>query len=250
MTTDIFIKTYPHDYKWLEYCLRSIAKFATGFRQTVVVYDLNDGNELFDQIMKTPYAESISLVGVPAPTVKHGDGMRGEGYLWQQVCKLYADEYTDADEILYIDCDTVFNRPVTPETFRTDAGIIKWMMTPYEKTDTPWKKVIETFLGETVEFEFMRRFPFVVPRWLLAELRDCCAELHGISLQTYVMAQGTFSEFNAMGAFAYECYRDDFHWINTEEVPPSQWPEVTVSQAWSHRKLTAEEHAGYEEFLK
>src|SRR5206468_8669427 len=36
---DIFIKTYPGDYVWLEYCIRSLMKYARGFRQIVIVSD-------------------------------------------------------------------------------------------------------------------------------------------------------------------------------------------------------------------
>ena len=37
LTTDILIKSYPQDYPLLEYCLKSLSKFATGFRQIIVV---------------------------------------------------------------------------------------------------------------------------------------------------------------------------------------------------------------------
>ena len=37
MKTSIFIKSYKDDYKWLRYCLESIAKFVTGYEQIVVV---------------------------------------------------------------------------------------------------------------------------------------------------------------------------------------------------------------------
>ena len=42
--TDIFIKTYPGDFIWLEYCIRSIEKFVTGFRDIVIITD--SGTEL------------------------------------------------------------------------------------------------------------------------------------------------------------------------------------------------------------
>ena len=37
--TDIFIKTYPGDFIWLKYCIRSIEKFVTGFRNIIIVTD-------------------------------------------------------------------------------------------------------------------------------------------------------------------------------------------------------------------
>ena len=33
--TDVFIVSYAKDAPWLEYCLRSIDKYARGFRKTI-----------------------------------------------------------------------------------------------------------------------------------------------------------------------------------------------------------------------
>lgn len=239
LVCDIFIKTYPPDYPWLEYCLRSIGKFARDFRGI--------------QIVK-PNGESLSIP--PATETKYmhrivvADDYGPDGYLSQQVFKLYADEYTDADFILFTDSDTIFTRPVTPETYFTD-GRIDWMMTPWANTETPWQPITEKFLGRPVEFEFMRRMPFMVPRWLLESMRAFCVGQHGMTFDKYVMSQPhrSFSEFNALGAFAYYFHRDRFNWINTEEVPADQWPPLTVLQKFSHGGLDESIKAEFELIL-
>lgn len=232
LTADIFIKTYPPDYAWLEYCLRSIEKFATGFRKVVIVAPDEEG----------PLNSTLpTLITLPE---------KGDGYLGQQVEKLYADQHTHAELFLFLDSDTIFTRPVTPQTYFRDGKIV-WMMTPWEKTNTPWRPIVEKFMGQPVEYEFMRRHPTVAPSWLLADVRNFCVRQHNMPLDQYVMSQPhrAFSEFNCLGAFAYAFHRDKFFWVNTEEVPESEWPELTVLQKFSWGGLTEEVKAEFEKIL-
>lgn len=239
-TCDIFIKSYPADYPWLKYCLRSVAKFIAGVRQVELVTPAPDDKEWWDVSL------AMNL------HVRKREEYGQDGYLSQQIFKLYADTFSDADLFLYIDSDTIFTRPVTPKTyFNFLSGKIAWMMTPWAKTETPWKPIVEKFLGQPVEFEFMRRHPTLVPRWLLVALRSFCASKHGVTLDKYVMSQPhrAFSEFNVLGAFAYAFHRDKFHWVNTEEVPEKEWPELTVRQEFSWGGLTDEIKAEFEKIL-
>lgn len=223
---DIFIKTYPDDYPWLEYCLRSIRKFATGFRKVVIV-------------SSAPLKADATVFQVK----EHIE----DGYLSQQIFKLNADNFSDADYILHIDSDTIFTRPVSPETYFTN-GKIDWLMTPYVKTETPWKAITEKFLKQPVEFEFMRRFPIMIPRWLYAAIRGFSERTHGVSADSYVVSQPyrEFSEFNALGAFAYQFHNERFNWLNTEN---GNWPELTVDQRWSRGGLTDEIKAEWDKIL-
>lgn len=220
-TCDIFIKTYPQDYEWLFYCLKSIEKFSTGFRNTIVVSPSIEAAKVPNRIniVKPEYCE--------------------DGYLSQQIFKVYADTYSDADYILHIDSDTMFTRPVTPQTFFRN-GKPTWMMTPIRELEvTAWAQVIKQFMGEEPEFEFMRRFPFVFPRWFYAAFREYIRGAHHLSAESFIKQSPyrNWSEFNCMGAFAYKFHRDKFHWINTSM---DEWPELTVEQLWSHGGLTDE----------
>lgn len=248
---DIFIKTYPPDWPWFTYCHTSCLKFATGFRRIYVVAGApnHEGMQLRKPIgvgpdwIETPTDIDFTMgYGMVEPSV--------DGYLIQQVVKLHADKYTDADYILFTDSDTIFTQPVTPETYFTH-GLINWMITPYAKTDTPWQPMIEKFLGIPVEFETMRRHPQMVPRWLLIDMREFCEKQHGVPLDKYVMSQPyrEFSEFNALGAFAYYFHHDKFNWINTEEVAADQLPPLTVLQKYSHDGLTPQIEAEFEAIL-
>src|SRR5262249_42897707 len=130
-------------------------------------------------------------------------------------------------------------------------GKLNWMMTPYDKTATPWKSITEKFLKQPVEFEFMRRFPIIIPRWLHWEVRAFCEREHKLQIEKYIMQQPyrAFSEFNALGAYAYAFHRDKFNWINTEEVPPEKWPVLTVDQRYSHGGLNEKIKQEWEEIL-
>ncbi len=201
MTCDILIKTCKRDAPYHEHCLASIEKFCSGFRRVVVV-----------------------------------EGEHPPGYLHQQVVKMRADLHTDADFTLVTDSDTLFAMPVTPETFFT-GDKVNWIVTPWDAemlanpgTKT-WYDVMGQFHGKVPPFEFMRRQPFMLPRWLTKDLREWCEFQHSKDIEDYVMEKGVFSEFNVLGHHAWLFHRDKFNWIDTSiEVLP---PPVTF-QMWSH----------------
>lgn len=195
--TDIFIKTYSRDHEYLRYCLASIEKFCTGFRQVVVV-----------------------------------DGEHPKGYLHQQYIKLTAHTHTDADFILFTDSDTLFTEPVTPETFMVDGKPI-WLHTPWNPAlhdAVPWFAPMTEFAGEEPPSEFMRRQGFMVPRQALEAINLFCWSKHRVSLEDYILSRNKFSEYNVLGHYCWRFMRDRFHWINTEEEP---LPSECVRQFWS-----------------
>src|SRR5262249_42764217 len=100
-----------------------------------------------------------------------------------------------------------------------------WLYTPYAAIATPWKEVTEKFMRREVTFEFMRRFPIMVPRWLYPRLREFCHQHHGMTIADYIRMQPlrSFSEFNALGAYAHAFHNEKIVWVNTLEWehPPS-----------------------------
>lgn len=205
MTTDIFIKSWPNDYEWLKLCLRSIQRFATGFRRVVVV--VPNGH-----VPPTGTNELVYYV--------HEEG---EGYLFQQNIKLHADAFTDAEFIWFMDSDTHFTRPICPEDLIVDQRKVRWLHTPYTSIDSgdgqTWKVPTGKFMMQPVQHEFMRRHPLVAPRWALQEFREWVWRIHGMSIERYIMSQPNreFSEFNALGAWLWHNRHDRVHWMNTNE---------------------------------
>lgn len=217
MKTSIFIKTYHKDAPWLIYCLRSIARFARGFESVVVVSDAGEP--------KPPIGTMEQHFTVE---------VRGSGYLWQQAIKLNADAFCSSDLILYTDADTIFTRPICPEDLIEDGKPV-WLYTPYSEVHDDARvrqPMISTFVGQSVEYEFMRRHPFIVTREMLVEIRRFCWRQHGISIDEYALRHPDFSEFNAMGAWAWVHAHDSLAWRKPEEIP------TFVHQSWSHSGLT------------
>lgn len=156
---------------------------------------------------------------------------QGEGYLFQQNIKLHADCFTDAEFICYMDCDTIFTRPATPQDLIVDNRKVRWLYTPYSSIDSgdgqTWKEPTEKLMGHPVENEMMRRHPFCAPRWALQAFREWMWKIHGMSLERYVMSRPNreFSEFNALGAYLWYYHKDKVHWQNTDE-------EMGVTYVW------------------
>ena len=226
MTCDIVIKSYPKDYHWLDYCLRSIQKFATGFNDVIVMLPREAPLPLTK--------EKVVLLDVP------------ENYLSQQVAKLNADHHTKADYILHFDSDMIFTRPVTPDFFFTNGkpawAITEWGDMPGKVEMLAWYHVMAKLFLQTPPYEFMRKCAILAPRWLYAELRAFIQDTHGITMESYVMNQpgNEFSEYNALGFLAWLKFRDKFHWHDTEKEG-CEWP---FRQYWSHSGMKHEGRSG------
>jgi hypothetical protein len=224
-TFDIFIKAYPPDYPWLQLCLQSIHDHVKGFNKIIVVAPDD----------KAPVGSKEELLVKPEYDKSEKEPDK-DGYLGQQIAKLYADMYSQADYIMHVDCDVLFTRPTTLMDFvdsSQGAIRVKWLYTPYEKVDSAkcWQPITGKFLKRRVDFEFMRRAPQMIPRWLYPKLREHCYLTQEVSLSDYIWQQPRreFSEFNALGAYAYYYHHTEFAWQNTLEG------ELPVSQARQFR---------------
>jgi FkbM family methyltransferase len=73
-----------------------------------------------------------------------------------------------------------------------------------------------------------------VPRWLYPRVREGCHHMHGQIISDYVRNQPhrAFSEFNALGAFAWMYHQNLIHWVDTTSL---QMPEPFAKQfhSWS-----------------
>lgn len=205
MTTDFIIRSWENDFEFLKYCLRSIQRFATGFRRTVVI---------------TPFGQKPPTGD--AEDVWHVSETQNE-YLGQQITKLHADAFTDAEFFVYMDSDSILTRPVCPEDLIVDKRRVRWLYTPYSSLGNDdsqlWKPITEKVLGCKVHNETMRRHPLVVPRWALEEFRKFIWRAHGVSLDRYVIDQPNrdFSEWNALGNYLWIHHHDRIEWQNTDE---------------------------------
>lgn len=235
-TVDIFIRTYAKDLPWLKHCLASISKYCTGFRDVIIVIPENQRAGL----------DGFNLTKEKIFTCAEYK----DDYIGQQITKLSADNYTDAEFVIYGDSDTLFTRPCTPQDFTRDGKPLI-LKTKYEKVGSGiiWKPVTEKALGYKVDFEYMRRHPFCYHTSTLKALRSYMKEVHGKEMSDYVQGQPyrEFSEFNVVGAFAAEKEKDKYQFQDTDDA---ELPELFVRQFRSWDGITSEVMKEIETILK
>lgn len=224
MTTDIFIRTYHKDIEWLNYALASIHKHVTGWRKIVITI---------------PHGQGHLLSHLTAETVVEVEDME-DGYLGQQLTKMEAWKYTDADCVLFWDSDVIATEPIDiqQEYFKDGKPIL--YKTKYSSLPgCPWQGMTEKAMCRPVQWEYMRRMPIL-------HLSDCLVDAcllvqtaQGLPLLTYLEQQPhkAFSEFNVIGAFAELNMADQYTILDTEaiDMPPNK-----VYQGWSWGGITPE----------
>jgi hypothetical protein len=227
MTTDIFIRTYEKDLGWLAYALASIQKYVTGYRNIVITI---------------PKGQEHHLAHLTAETVIAVEDME-DGYLGQQLTKMEAWKYTDAEAVLFWDSDVIATEPIDirQEYFKGGKPIL--YKTRYSSLPgCPWQGITQKAVGFKVDWEYMRRMPIL-------HLSDCIVDaglLIPMPLDKYLEQQPhrAFSEFNVIGA-AVELYSPDKYAIlDTEaiDMPPNK-----VFQGWSWGGITPEVLAKFKE---
>lgn len=237
MTTDIFIRTYKNDLEWLKYCLRSIAKYVTGYRQIIICIP-EDQKHLLD-------GWGFSSEKIVSCPVYERD------YLGQQISKMKAFEHTDAEAVIFIDSDCCFNKPVdlSEELFENGKPII--YKTLYEKVGDAicWKSITEKTIGQPLEFEYMRRLPFVFLTKTLKSANLFIKLQHNVDTEVYVMDQPGrhFSEFNYLGAYADKFEPENYCIKDTEKDGHGN---MYLKQFWSWSGLKPEEREELEVLTK
>lgn len=212
LSCDLFIRSYWKDLAWLEFSLASIAKYCRGFRTVIVVFPRSS----------EPWLRKRILPG--NPRIEFCRDYRDD-YLGQQATKLLADSFTNADYICHVDSDCVFCRPTSPVDLIA-GGKARVLKLPCKLLGPhwPWQKPTEKVLGWTVLDDFMQQPPFLFPRWIYPEVRAHVVTRHGVDIETYIAAQPPrgFSEYNVIGAFAWERHRERFEWLDVSVSPPGE----------------------------
>lgn len=213
------IRTYSGDFNWLEFCLQSTKKRASGFRDIVLVMDDADAS------MMGPYKDKHKIVATGS-TWK-------DGYIQQMNDKLHADLYSDADYIVHTDSDCVWTSDITPESLMEDGKPV-WLMHPFGGDENPWPPIVLAALGFNSEYSFMRRHPFMVPRNIYKGYRDFMENRHQMPLRDYIISQPyhQFIEYESLGCWAFKYAHDAFVWKDQADFP------TFVRQEWSWGGLT------------
>lgn len=239
MKFSLFIKSYEHDFPWLEYTRESIRKFAsTAFDEIVLVLPRG---EWFDW----PEAK-VHWIEEEKP-----------GYHFQMSVKCMADKFCMGDVIVFGDSDACFKRPVSLQDFIKDGKPI-WLFKKFDEArqdqQNVWREPMHKFVGKRPTVETMRRHCHQWPREFFPKLREFCLQRHRQTLHEYIMAQAhpdreislTFSEFNCAGWFAHQFCPELFSWVDEKDRTPDY-----TAQGFTHggEERKRQDFAEYERIL-
>ncbi len=216
---DIFYKSYSADFKWIYHSLRSLKKNVTGYNRVII-------------LIPKMHMDLFDTRDLPPNTEVHYVSEYGTGYLYQQWCKISAHNYSKADYIMFADSDCIFDHEIYLFDFIKD-GKPEILYTDYSKVGDAicWKEVTEAFIKEPQQYEFMRRNCLIYHRSTLEAIAA-----YEPNLEFIIMNGERFSEFNAIGAYAYKYERDKYNFVNTDE--------------WTYTPPKAVQYHSYTEFDK
>ncbi|MEU6666026.1 hypothetical protein [Streptomyces sp. NPDC046727] len=206
-TLDIVIRSFHRDRRWLALALRSIAVFASGHRRVVVVVPRSslgrmDREEIESDRVRLRVCRDYA-----------------DDYLGQQITKLHADLYTDAEVILHLDSDQVFVAPcdLTARLFDHGRPRMAFDSRSTRPATDGWRQCPAAFLGEPVEPDVTSPPPVVVPRDVYAAVRGWCRHAHGMPIDRYALTAGVglFCEFALLRGFALTRERERYAWVDT-----------------------------------
>lgn len=163
-TADIVIKTFPGDYPWLGYLFRSIAKYATGWRNLIVIIE--------EQYEAPPMPDGARLV-----RCRQYEGTDCPPSRGVPIERLGAWRHSDADVLIFVDSDCVFCRPVdfqTDQTINLAAPILLWTEWEGSGPCQKWRDPARAALGFDPPALTMCRYPFVFPRSVMRECWHYC----------------------------------------------------------------------------
>ena len=252
LTTDLFLVTYPGDFAWLPYLLLSIAKYVVreSYRRLVVV--LEEGDEIPITLKAAAANDGAYLFGC-----RRYRGTETPGYVGQQIEKLRAWHYTDADRIVILDSDEVFCRAVD---LRTDPAIclekplLVWRRWENAGKAQCWQASTREALGFNPLGETLCRDPFVFPGWFLHLAWEVLGGEKRLltfnAVHDYPTNHG-LSEFNCLGNIALVKYADAFTPMESKSrvvldpmtcaVDDPVLPAPCVQRFWSHHGVADQE---------
>jgi hypothetical protein len=240
MSHQILISTYNKDFVWLEYCLRSLSRFCKGFLPPAISVSGEDFAE----------AEKIVARNFPEAEVWIKDGPHGN--LRAQISMMEGDLICpQADYVYLVGSDCLVYDDMRPEVYFSNEHRPIMLYNTYKDLEIhhpatlPWRGGTAHALGYAPPHEFMRRLPLLYPKKLFKAVRDHISEYHNMTFDDYVYSraeEGTFSESNIMGAYAWKFMPELYTWVcvdGTEERYLKSSPRFPnpMIQFWSHGGL-------------
>ena len=213
----IMIVACKRDIEFLQYCLRSIQKYARGFLGVWLVVPEAERREFH-------FAE-----GMPGVTLVGFNERPGKGMLHHEVMICRADEVCrEASTILHIDADCMAWREFTPADYIVGGKCIlvreryDWLTTR-NPNRLLWRTCVERATGITPEWETMVRQGAVYPRALYPRVRQLVEAHTGQPFDEYVLScengwPQSYAEFPTLGAVAIRDMTRAFQFIDYDHA--------------------------------
>jgi hypothetical protein len=240
---DIFIRSYPGDFEWLGYCLKSIKKYCSGFRD--IILTITEDN--VDLAKNSKFLDLSDIKLIPCKKYPIDD------YIGQMITKSKCHEFSNADVFCHIDSDCFFyNKYNASEIFEKNKIIYFYNLYKDVGDAIIWKNPVERFLGFFVDKEFMRSFPMCFSRDTYKGIHDYCLEKHNKNLEGWVVDQFQkynrlcYIEFNTIGAYAFNFQNDKYRFI---ESPKPFFRPRFLKQYWSWGGISDEIRKEIEYYL-
>ena len=213
---DIFLRSYYRDLRWLHLALRSITELVVGYRRIVVVVPHSTVCRVALETIAGNFTAEVFECEDFA-----------DDYIGQQLTKLNADRYTDADFVLLLDSDQLFYAPCDLNTrlFRNSRLLMEFYSRNLRPQSDGWRRCPELFFHKDIAVNLAVPLPLAVPRHVFAGIRRICEQLHGMSIVEYAMNRGadSFSELALFRGHAWVREFDNYSW--TDDPHKSLIPE-------------------------
>lgn len=237
---EIITVSFWRDFPWLVHCLRSVQKFCEGYDGVTICIPDSDVRLLSEQVLSR-----LDTTKGPNFTVRTFAEPVGKGMLQSMIVKCRADEYCPRADFIHIfDSDFLVCAPTKPEdNFVNGKPLLTYnsyaTLAAMGNGATVWQVPTERALGFPVQFEYMRRVPFVYPREVFQPMREHIERVQRRPFDEFMLAGRNswpqeVCECNQIGAYIHRFMPDLMHWSSLDGG--GGWPN-TILQMWSHGGL-------------
>jgi len=245
--TTLMICSPEKDYRYLRYCLRSVAKFATGFHELRLQIPSHD-HVAFEEFCRVEQKEHERLKLPPMRfpmQVDFYDEWPNMGMVHHELRVCEADLHCPwADIIAHMDPDCVFTEPVTPDSWMTD-GKPNLIFEPFDSINRrhpgvgAWRAAAEDALGFPCLYETMRCLPLLYCVATYRATRRRIEERHRKSFEEFMKGQRnafpqSFCEYVTLGNVALKDHAELYQCGDQSQSRNPDFVNNHLFQAWSH----------------
>ncbi len=180
----------------------------------VAVLDEESKSETLNEALKQETKDFHSFsIKFNKPTNYYGK----RGHNRQQLIMFWADNFTKAELVGFVDTDTFFISPVYQEDLFKDEKpiIIAQHWTLHQSWWGEVAKTTEAVLGEVEVLRCMSVFPVMIKTKHLVELRHFLEQKYNTSFNEYYrssIVSRLYSQFNIMCNYLWYHHRDEYFW--------------------------------------